>query len=156
MHYLIDGYNFLFSKSDTHTSLKGQREQVLDTLLSIFGHLKMDVTVIFDGKEQDLNIHQLHFLNIVYTPAGLTADDYILEKLMISKNPTLFTVVTSDGNLGKMCKEYRAKVMPIRSFLKWVEKKKKTKNKDILFDFKDSKSNIDRLLKIFEDKLNEH
>lgn len=155
MHYLIDGYNFLFNTPDTHTNLQTQREQVLDTLLSIFDQLKMDITVVFDGKGSDLNIHQLRFLNIVYTPSALTADEYILEKLMVANNPTLFTVVTSDVQLGKICKQYRAKVMSVRSFLKWIEKKKKKQSHRPVFDFKDSKANIDRLLKIFEDKLND-
>ncbi|PIS00992.1 MAG: hypothetical protein COT84_04780 [Chlamydiae bacterium CG10_big_fil_rev_8_21_14_0_10_35_9] len=153
MHYLIDGYNLLFHIFRNDKSLEEQRKAVLELLQKIFKKLSGEVTIIFDGNTPDLGIHQLYFLNIVYTHSGLSADEYILEKLQYSSKKMQYTVISSDRELVENCKMLGAKTMSIKEFLKWIREKTLKEKKKALPEFKDSQYNIDRLLKIFEKKL---
>ena len=93
-------------------------------------------------------------LEIIYTPAGQSADSYIIEQIECSKNPRQITVVTNDGALSRNARALEAKTMKNRPFIEWLEKRNKKKQSEKTPP-KETKHHFERLLKIFEEKTKE-
>lgn len=98
-------------------------------------------------------------LEIIYTIKELSADAYILEKVHASKTPECITVVTSDRDLAAGCKALKAKTLSVEAFLTFLTKKEKVRKKKTASKaskrrfLRDSDAEIERLLRIFEKRL---
>lgn len=133
-------------------------QQKREILLSTLSAFSLNMTVVFDNTRADLGSGRGHFrdLEIIYTEEGQTADQYILDEISHAFTPKQETVVTSDRELAERCKLLGAKVKSIPAFLDQLAKKKKKKKirekerKDS--DLRDSDQEIERLLKIFEER----
>jgi predicted RNA-binding protein with PIN domain len=153
MYYLIDGYNVIFSLIHSKDNLRTLRTKVIHTLQKQFAKREITGTLVFDGahrRDEESGFSYASPLTIVYAPKGQSADDYIVELIETAKNPKQITVVTNDGGLSRRAKSYRAKVQSNEAFITWLGKKKK-REKEI--EPKDTQRNMDRLLKIFEERL---
>lgn len=155
MYYLIDGYNLIFSLTSHKKNLRTLREETVNYLQTEFKRKKIKGTLVFDGAhrtDEESGLSYSSPLIVAYAPKGQTADEYIIEKLEISKNPKIITVVTNDRGLIRQVKGYHAKVLANEEFVHWLKKKKRVSHNS---EPKDSPKNIERLLKIFEKKLEE-
>ncbi len=156
MSFLIDGYNFLFRiEGQKEKSLEEKREAFICTLNRELACFKASISLIFDSAEQQREYAQcahLQNLDILYAPKGKTADEYIIELVEISKSPKTLTVVTSDGGLSRQCQQMGAKTLSIEAFVVIIVKKGKEpcRGKPC---YRESPSQLERLLKIFEEKL---
>ena len=153
MHYWIDGYNFFFRLTKSYKSMKEQERTLLEKLFQTMTHLNSPMTVVFDGREKDppeALRRNLRAMNIVYTAAHQTADDYILEMLDYAKNPDQEMVISSDNDLLRRSKQKGARTKTIEDFLKTISKKKSSP--DEKKQPKESPTELKRLLKIFEDR----
>ena len=157
--YLIDAYNLLFRLAKSRAALKTQRHEFIERLNEFIASLGLNVTLIFDGADPFSKHHaREHFdaLEIIYTPKGLSADTFILEKLDASRRPENYVVVTNDRDLATSCKVRKAKHLTIEQFISLLQKKKKKpKTTSPPNTLKDSDRKISRLLQIFEKRLNE-
>ena len=61
---------------------------------------------------------------MVYTTHNQTADDFILEKIALSKTPYKISVISNDKKLLKEAKNLKAHTYTFESFLKKINKKK--------------------------------
>ncbi|MBS0628705.1 MAG: NYN domain-containing protein [Verrucomicrobia bacterium] len=156
MSFLIDGYNFLFRIEGLKKgSLKKRRIhfiQILDQELSCF---KASVFIIFDSSQQLHPYAQCaHYehLDVLYSPKGQSADEYILELISISRTPKTLTVITSDTGLARQCHAMGAHTLSIEDFMLLVVRKGK---KGICrpLCFQESPAEMERLLKEFEKRL---
>ena len=157
MYYYIDGYNLLFRMVESKQSLQKQRESVVRFLQKEFARLKMKGQIVFDGKHRQDEESGLFYpspLEAAFAPKGQTADHYILEQLEMEKRRSLITVVTDDKSLMRQARALGAHVQSNGSFVRSLEGKRLKKKKKQV-EPKESQKNIDRLLKIFEDKLKE-
>lgn len=158
MFYYIDGYNLIFTLTDTKSSLMHQRKSVVRFLQRQFSLLGLRGMLVFDGSHKAFEESGLSYatpLEIAYTPKGQTADEYILEKLESRKEKTPSTVVSNDQGLARRARSLHAKTQSNEAFISYLEKKKikkATKKREI----KDTPQNIERLLKIFEGKLSDY
>ncbi len=156
MHYFIDGYNFLFRLSKQKLPLEKKRTLLLITLNEEIEKLRMDATIVFDSSEklrESASRGHLDALEIIYTTKQETADDYILKAIKASSNPQNETVVSSDRELTGRCKQLGAKAVTIEQFLSMIQKKKARKKRgSATRAFKDTEKEIERLLKIFEER----
>ena len=155
MHYLVDGYNLLFQiYKKKQASLEEKRKSLLEALSQEISLTSLDVTIVFDSSEEFHEYAQKITranLEVVYAPRDQTADDYIIEILELTKNPKTQTVITEDSNLKKRSTQIGANILSIKKFISLIlEKKRKTTSKTL---YKESSSQIERLLKIFEEKL---
>lgn len=96
-------------------------------------------------------------LEIIYTSKSQSADEYILSALAEKLNCSKEVVITSDNQLALCCKMLNAQTLTIEAFLssltsKHRKKKKKTATVELQKSFQDTKGNISRLLKIFEER----
>jgi len=153
MYYLIDGYNLIFSLIESKESLKALRGKVIHSLQKQFGKRKISGMLVFDGahrRDEESGFSYPSPLIVAYAPKGQSADDYIVEYIHVSKTPKQITVVTNDRGLGSHAKSGGAKVMGNDEFITWLHKRKKS---TIVKEVKETKQNIDRYLKIFEERL---
>jgi uncharacterized protein len=162
VHYFIDGYNLLFRLLGDPRPLQKNRQHIIALINESISKLKLNVTVVFDGaRKGESENTRGHFdaIEVVYTSKTLSADEYILEEVQSSSRPSQEMIVTSDRDLARRCKNLGAKTQSIEGFIAWIEKKQKKskakKNESVQKAFKDSDSNVSRLLAIFEKRLSE-
>ena len=158
MHYWIDGYNLLFRITKNYREMKQNERKLLAALNQSIILLKYQATVVFDGREKDppeALRRNFDALALIYTPHHQTADDYILQAVAESADPSKETVVSSDNELLGKAKQRGAKVQTIEEFLSKLVKKKQKKKSSTEKVFQESSAELKRLLKIFEDRLNE-
>lgn len=152
--YILDGYNLIFSLIDSKESLKNLRQKIILSLQQQFAQRKISGLLVFDGshrRDEESGLSYPSPLIVAYTPKGQSADAFIVEQVEISSHPKHITVVTNDKGLARHVKSLGAKVMANHEFITWLGKRKKKKK---LKEPADTPENIDRLLKIFEDRFN--
>jgi predicted RNA-binding protein with PIN domain len=153
MYYLIDGYNLLFALIDSKESLQTLRQKVIRTLQKQFARRKISGTLVFDGahrRDEESGLSYSSPLTIAYAPKGQSADEYIVEHIEASTHPKQITVVTNDRGLTMHAKSNGAKVQSNEDFIHWLHKRTK-KKKGV--EPVETQQNIDRLIKIFEERL---
>ncbi|MBS0650192.1 MAG: NYN domain-containing protein [Verrucomicrobia bacterium] len=163
MRYLIDGYNLLFRIAKPGRALEKKREALIAELNQVIDDFKLKATVVFDGSHPGISHamrHHFAALEIIYTYQNLSADEYIIEEVNSARRPEEIIVITSDRGLAQTCKNLGAKTQTIETFIsslkkKTMKKKKKQREARPETVFKDSNAEINRLLAIFEKKLNE-
>jgi predicted RNA-binding protein with PIN domain len=164
MYFLIDGYNLLFTCITDSQSFQIQRDGLLSWMQRQFSELNLSGIVVFDGGhqmpqkcEQACEISYQSPLEIAYTPKGQSADAYIIERLSYFKNTgtETATVVTNDKGLLNQCEPFRPQTLSSQAFVKWLLKKSKQKAVVKRAPRQETPFQIDRLTKIFEEKLKE-
>ncbi|MES2122896.1 MAG: NYN domain-containing protein [Chlamydiota bacterium] len=161
MHYLVDGYNLLFRVLKKQGPLEKSRNTLISDLNEIASLTRMHIVLVFDGaKEIRLPTTRSHFdeIELVYTRKDQSADEYIIEELEYSKKPEKYTIVSNDSELQRKCHHLKAKSLSIDDFLAVLAKKKRAKKrKEIRPEvvFRESPSELNRLLTIFEKRLEE-
>lgn len=126
MHYTIDGYNLLFYLfGPSLQGFKWQRDKIIHDLNVKIEFLGLDITVVFDSHlhaGEGTRSHY-HHLEIVYTPEGITADDFIINQLNDLKDTTKEVVITNDRNLSMRARDLFATTQCIDHFLNWLNKR---------------------------------
>ncbi len=155
IYYYIDGYNFIFSLIESNETIQTLRQRVIHLLQKKFAQLKLSGTVVFDGSHKRGEESGLSYpspLIVAYSPKGQSADEYIIEKIESAANPKTMTVVTNDRGLIRHVRSMGAKVQSNSEFIHSLlsRSKKRSEKKGMPSD---SKQNIERLLKIFEERL---
>lgn len=139
MHYLIDGYNLLFSLyGPVENHLKAFRESLIQSLNIPIEFLTLDVSIVFDSYLYPGEGSRSHFrhLEILFTAETITADDFIIHFLKNCQNPHRELIVTNDRGLTLHAKSLGAHTQKIEAFLHWLEcryvnKKKGNKAKSV-------------------------
>jgi uncharacterized protein len=159
-HYFIDGYNLLFRFFKKNSSLEKQRLDILIAFNEIAVTQNLNLTFVFDAslrKERESSRGHFGNLEIIYTADNESADEYILRAVNEMRDPSTEVVVTSDRELATRCHHLGAQTQSIEKFLSFLKKKKRRKKIASSLEshkaFVDSEANIQRLLKIFEEKL---
>ncbi len=155
MHYLIDGYNLLFEMTEESSGFQKNREFIIRFIHENLHHLNLSATLIFDGANPSPFLDYAYFdhLEIIFTTKGLSADEFIIEKVETIKP---VTVITSDNHLQMICRTLGAKIISSNEFIQKInnknhkQTKKKSHNKPI---FQETDAQIERLNRIFETKL---
>jgi len=132
MHYYIDGYNILFSLLKSQDNLQVSRNRLIQSLKIKIEKINLPATVVFDSQFQEGESERLFLgqLEVVFTDAGQTADDYILERIKEVARPQDYTVVTSDKKLSWLARRKLAKTESCKEFLSFLEKRYKNSLKD--------------------------
>jgi predicted RNA-binding protein with PIN domain len=103
-HLLVDGYNIAHAWPDLRRVLvaKGRdvaRAQLVERLLVLHDFERLRVSVVFDGRGGEIAIERptRHAtFSVLYTPAGMTADDLIEQLTAQSASPGAVIVATAD------------------------------------------------------------
>lgn len=138
MHYFLDGYNLLFHVFPEEEDLLLRREDLIEYLSQICLHLDLQITLVFDAQATpDFsrgNRGHSGVFEVVFTPEGQTADEYILDELLWRENPKHIVVVTSDRTLARKAKhcgaEAEGSAAFVRKMTKRYHKRKKKESKE--------------------------
>jgi predicted RNA-binding protein with PIN domain len=129
MHYYIDGYNLLFRISRAAGELQKQRHGIIKDLETKINCIGLDATLVFDAQHYEGESVRRHLnqLEIVFTACGETADEYILDRLRESSDPSKETVATSDKKLALLSRRRHAYTQSIEDFIAWLNKRYRNK-----------------------------
>lgn len=160
MRYLVDAYNLLFRIGDPPGHLENRRLNLIKAVNTISLSTSLRITLVFDGAEAPpahATRHHFDTIELIYTPQGLSADDFIISEVALAKQPQMLTVVSSDSDLTKKCRLHRARIMKVEDFFLLIEKRerKKQRTEHTLKSEQISSVELKRLLKIFEERLKE-
>lgn len=154
MLYLIDGYN-LFFRSPPGPTFEHKREALIEKLIQISKDYSIQITVVFDGKIEQFPHAIPHWhrgISLVYTSSGQSADDYILEEVLLSQTPATLTIVSSDEKLSKQCRLEGAKSLSIQAFATRFPLKERKNREESRREFAESSYHIKKYLEIFEER----
>lgn len=124
--YLLDGYNFLFRLLPDTGSLRTMREALLSDLGEKAHSLNLKLSVVFDAgaqKQEEGKHYSYHTLDVLFTPYGITADEWIIREVQQAQKPQNITVVTSDKALQRQVCAYGGYTQPVEDFLGWLQQK---------------------------------
>lgn len=133
MHYYIDGYNLMFRSSGADDDLQIKRQRLILDLSNKIQFLQLNVTLVFDAQYQYGEGSRIHYenLEVFYTAAGETADEYILSELKAEGGLEKYTVVTSDKKLAWLARRRHARTETVEEFLDWLGKRYRNKIKKL-------------------------
>lgn len=165
MEYWIDGYNLLFKLSLHLKTLQENREKLITELKLHLIKSRLSAKIVFDSSEKHgsslPSLTAKAPLEVIFSPAKMSADDYIIEMLSHTKSAKNIVIVTNDSHLAFRIKEYKASVVSIDDFFKRVfakEQKHHLSNYEFLKEegihFDESEENIQLFVKIFEERQN--
>jgi predicted RNA-binding protein with PIN domain len=127
-HFIIDGYNALFSLKPY---LKGKAQTREGFLLYLktarpFGSLRNIVTVVFDGREGVVgNLWMPSFpLRIIFSKRE-SADEAIVRIVSREKHSQQTVVVTDDRELAERVRLLGARAVPVSVFFSSLTKKQR-------------------------------
>ena len=156
MHYYIDGYNWLFRTPKSKLSFEERRREFVKEIYELVKDSSSLITLVFDSSDPSRDLYSkgnFKTLEIVFTPKKQTADEYIIESVGRAKHPHTIYVVTLDRELKDKCRLLGASVLSMKEFfMQFSKSSPKKETKKIYFD---SKSQLERLLAIFEKRLKE-
>jgi predicted RNA-binding protein with PIN domain len=136
-------------------SLEEKRRQLILKLNHIAKEQGLCFTLVFDAsKDKDRPCFRSHYdeIEIIYATAAPTADEYIIQHVEGTKKPSSLCVVSSDKGLIAQVRALGTETLSLQDFVKFLEKKHR-KRQSVSFEAKDSPKEIERLRKIFEEKL---
>jgi predicted RNA-binding protein with PIN domain len=112
---IVDGYNVIHAdpqlKRTVGRSLESARRALVRMLRVYLESKSVRVTLVYDGRGgiTDVDVELPGRLQVLYSPAGQSADELILDIVGDSANPREYVVVTSD-----MSPEFLARIRPGR------------------------------------------
>lgn len=156
MHYLVDAYNLFFRIQKKINPIAKKREQFIHQISTLLADLGGRITLVFDAglthSHEYPSLTNRGKIEILFTPKGLTADEYIIELVDRSKTPSRIMVVTSDRELSRKVNEHCGQTITVESFLKKLDKAPSKEEKKRAFDTPWEK---ERLQSLFEQRLRE-
>ncbi|MBS0624653.1 MAG: NYN domain-containing protein [Verrucomicrobia bacterium] len=156
-YFYIDGYNLIFTLTESKHSLFHQRTGIIRYLQKEFARLHLKGMIVFDGsrrRDEESGLSYASPLDIAYAPSGQSADEFILEKLEWEKKAHHITVVSNDRALVRNARSFGAKTQSNDAFIKYLNGKTSKKLRKSI-EPKETAQNMKRLLKIFEERLGE-
>ncbi len=119
-HILIDGYNLLHQElsPERRSNLQTARQRLVRRIEQAAHWLAPRTTVVFDGCEggRDAALDTPR-LEVVFSPAGRTADGLIEQMVHDAAHPDRMLVVTSDYAEQTVVSAFGASVISCREFL---------------------------------------
>jgi len=128
LHYLVDAHNLLFHLADEDVdSIERSRQDLIDRLAAKLEARRFSVTLVFDSGKTHIANYPGHSkqgrIKIMFSPVGISADDYIIE-LLSNCHVKSTTVVTSDSHLAHLCRDLGAHTLPVEKFMALLHKRR--------------------------------
>ena len=157
MHYIIDGYNYLFRSWRAEEGLKEQRQLFLSDLNSKVKILDLHATIVFDAQYASTEFSKSYFdsLEIIFTAQRETADEWILKELKKIENPQEYSVITSDRGLATQLKRLYVNTQSSESFIEELNRRYKNKIKRQEFPKETRKEKEAKIIEKLKAKYNE-
>jgi len=154
MQYWVDGYNLIFRSSRFVGSLEGKRAELIRELNQYAQIAHVHIVVVFDAQSLSHSLDErLHYgdVEVVYATSKKTADEAILEGVSYVLQREKACVISSDKSLIRQARCLGATGLTFSAFLQRVHKRQQRCSTPI--EVQESPKEIERLRKIFEDRL---
>ncbi len=127
-HFIIDGYNALFTIKPFLRKQYQSREGFVQYLriAKPFGSVRNRVTVVFDGRDNALyrQKHSSVPVSVLYSD-NKEADEIIIRMVKNAKRSSEIIVVSDDREIKEMVSMMGAETLPVKEFFKSLTQKKK-------------------------------
>lgn len=132
--HLVDGYNVLHKcrwlTGLLRQDLETAREALIDRLAHYCSQTGTRVTIVFDGRGPQVAQHVAHnrgvaSLEVLYSPAQLTADAVIERMVYETPRKMDVVVVTNDRGVRDLCRGMGALVMDAQHFLNSIQESRR-------------------------------
>ena len=125
MHIIIDGYNFLHASAGTEhdwtrLSLEDARAATVNFLSTHRRPQQERLTIVFDGAgslQYDTRGENQQGIEVVFSEAGVNADEVIRTMVSDAPNPRSILVVSADREIRDFVRTLGAKVIAPQTFL---------------------------------------
>ena len=109
---LVDGYNVTKATWPT-LSLEAQRTRLLTHLAPLVARTGAEATVVFDAAESEARpvVSSPRGVKVLFSPAGVIADDVLRELVDAEPSGRVVVVVTDDRELGRDVRDLGARVV---------------------------------------------
>ena len=151
---IIDAYNLLHADPElaslSDRDLEGARRGLIRRLSSYLRVKKVEVTLVFDGRElSPTGGPAPSRLRVIFSTPPESADDMILRMVEGEKNPRALVVVSSDGRVARSAGARGAKVVSAQEFWKIIVKGRGREDKEEEKPETPSPGEVDEWLRIF-------
>ncbi len=160
-HYIIDGYNVIYSVDRFRGALDFGLEHARTILVSfIRGYQstkKLKITVVFDGDEVgfiDDSIQTSRWLKVIYSKPPEKADPVIKRLIQRANNKKSIILVSADNDLILFGKQMGVNVLSPDEFYYRVSEHPTQTQMDQKYNSHVSKDEIDEWLKLFKEENN--
>lgn len=123
-HLLVDGYN-VTKTGFPGVSLEQQRGRLVQGLAALAARTAAEVTVVFDGAERTAAtaVPSGRGVRVVFSPAGVTADDVLARLVSAEPAGRPIAVVTADREVVKRVERSGARGVPPPALLRLLSRK---------------------------------
>lgn len=129
-HLLVDGYNIAHAWPELRRVLaregrEAARARLVERVRVLHDFERVRVSVVFDGRGADIAIERptRHTtFSVLYTPAGMTADDLIEQLTAQAADPAMVRVATGDQAERDTVEAAGAQVLSPDQLRAWVER----------------------------------
>lgn len=129
-HLLVDGYNIAHAWPELRRVLTTEgrdvaRARLVAKLRALHDFERMRVSVVFDGRGAEIAIERPTphtTFSVLYTPAGMTADDLIEQLAVQSAKPAEVFVATADRAEGDTVSAHGVHLLSPAQLAEWVER----------------------------------
>lgn len=98
VHMLVDGYN-VTKTGYPELALADQRDRLVRSLAGLGAQISAEITVVFDGSGVSAPAPQRRGVRVLFSPAGISADDVLRQLVGAEPRGRAVLVVTSDGEI---------------------------------------------------------
>ncbi len=102
MKFIIDGYNLIGHLGSISLKDKNKETLCIHYIQSLKSQNNHMFTLIFDGKNNSFPYKSIEYhnnINVIYTPYGESADDFIIDLVNKMSNKSGMIVVSSDKDI---------------------------------------------------------
>lgn len=121
MKYLVDAYNLIGAVHHIQFSDKDKEEKLIQFLCTRHFKPSVRIFLVFDGKGPYSTFghaySEQHF-RIIYTPEGMSADDYLINQMTKYRDKKSVVFVSSDNKIRKAAKEHHFTVLKCTEFIR--------------------------------------
>ena len=127
--YFIDGYNVMYQCNELRPialrDLEEARETLIEKVAVFCVTTASRVSLVFDGRAKHLpevapNVHNAAGMEILYSPANVSADAVIERLIYRAPNRLETVVVSNDRGLRDLCRGMGALTMDANHFLRSI------------------------------------
>jgi predicted RNA-binding protein with PIN domain len=152
MPFLIDGHNLIGRLPDLHLDDPDDEAKLVARLRTFCARTGKRVTVVFDyglpgGYSRELSGGSVE---VVFAPAGRTADGILCERVRSARDARGLTVVTSDNQVIAVARARQARIVRSEEFAAQLSRPRVVEKTRTEGDVRLSEKEVEEWLRVFE------
>ena len=110
MKYIVDAYNLIGYMHGISLSDRDKESQLQRFIISRIGDSRDHIVLVFDGKRVEQSFQRKEVqgaVTSIFTPYGITADQYMIKKIQQAPEKSKWVIVSSDREIRLAAKHKR-------------------------------------------------